>query len=178
NPTGINQFEDCHRSDDNSVEAIIRDYDHRGIMNWNLISEMLLAEHNIHMSATTVAHRRGQYGLKGSGWTTKELPLPVKRQLVLDKMAKDPTSRKGPKTIIEGIGLTQGIHLTHEFVHSTMHTEDPKGFSIREPSAKKIKQGVLTAIGPHQEWSGDGHDKLAVISFPIWGCMINGDCNG
>lgn len=59
-----------------------------------------------------VAHHRGQYGLKGSGWTTKELPLPVKRQLVLDKMAKDPTSRKGPKTIIEGIGLTQGIHLT------------------------------------------------------------------
>lgn len=50
-----------------------------------------------------------------------------------------------------------------------MHAEDPEGFSIREPSAKKIKRGVLTAIGPHQEWSGDGHDKLAAIGFPIWG---------
>lgn len=63
-------------------------------------------------STTTVARRRAKYGLMGSGRTTKELPLPVKRQLVLDEMAKDPTSRKGPKTIIEGIGLTKGVHLT------------------------------------------------------------------
>jgi hypothetical protein len=24
-------------------------------------------------------------------------------------------------------------------------------------------------LGPHHEWSGDGHDKLAQIGFPIWG---------
>ena len=50
-----------------------------------------------------------------------------------------------------------------------MHLHDHAGFAIREPSAKKIQRGVLTALGPHHEWSGDGHDKLAAIGFPIWG---------
>ncbi|KAF8219089.1 hypothetical protein L208DRAFT_1343421, partial [Tricholoma matsutake] len=47
--------------------------------------------------------------------------------------------------------------------------QDPQGFAICEPSAKKVNCGVLAAIGPHHEWSGDGHNKLAVIGFPIWG---------
>ena len=50
-----------------------------------------------------------------------------------------------------------------------MHLQDWDGFSICEPSAKKVKRGVLVALGPHHEWSGDGHDKLAAIGFPIWG---------
>jgi hypothetical protein len=50
-----------------------------------------------------------------------------------------------------------------------MHLHDPAGFAICEPSAKKIWQGVLTSLGPHHEWSSDGHDKLAEIGFPIWG---------
>jgi hypothetical protein len=56
-----------------------------------------------------------------------------------------------------------------EFTRSVMHDEAPEGFSIREPAAKKIKRGVLVALGPHEEWSGDGHDKLTEIGFPIWG---------
>ena len=28
---------------------------------------------------------------------------------------------------------------------------------------------LLPSLGPHHEWSGDGHDKLAGIRFPIWG---------
>jgi len=50
-----------------------------------------------------------------------------------------------------------------------MHLHDPAGFAIREPAAKKIQRGMLTSLGPHHEWSGDGHDKLAEIGFPIWG---------
>lgn len=50
-----------------------------------------------------------------------------------------------------------------------MHLHDDAGFSIREPAAKKVHRSVLTSLGPHHEWSGDGHDKLAGIGFPIWG---------
>lgn len=50
-----------------------------------------------------------------------------------------------------------------------MHLQNPDGFDIREPSAKKTKQSPLVALGPHHEWSGDGHDKLSEIGFPIWG---------
>ncbi|KAF5346279.1 hypothetical protein D9757_014839 [Collybiopsis confluens] len=49
------------------------------------------------------------------------------------------------------------------------NTEEPDGFQAREPTAKKIKRGVLVCLGPHHEWSGDGHDKLSAIGFPIWG---------
>lgn len=50
-----------------------------------------------------------------------------------------------------------------------MRFHDPEGFNIREPAAKKIKRSVLVSLGPHEEWSGDGHDKLTAIGFPIWG---------
>ena len=43
------------------------------------------------------------------------------------------------------------------------------GFDLREPTAKKIVRGQLVALGPHDEYSCDGHDKLVKIGFPIWG---------
>ena len=117
------------KSDDAHVESLIRDYDRRNIVNKDLVSKMLLAEHGIKMrcvvlfllyrcnhkmmgSSRTIARRRKTYGLLSSGATTRALPLPEKRQLVLDQLAKDPTSKQGPKTISEGIILNKGVHLT------------------------------------------------------------------
>ncbi|KIJ39663.1 hypothetical protein M422DRAFT_174837 [Sphaerobolus stellatus SS14] len=34
---------------------------------------------------------------------------------------------------------------------------------------KKIVWAVLMSVGPHEEWSGDGHNKLATLGFPIDG---------
>ncbi|EIN04921.1 hypothetical protein PUNSTDRAFT_116208 [Punctularia strigosozonata HHB-11173 SS5] len=34
---------------------------------------------------------------------------------------------------------------------------------------RKKHHVALQHLDPHHEWSGDGHDKLARISFPIWG---------
>jgi len=51
-----------------------------------------------------------------------------------------------------------------------MHVQDPDGFRIRESSAgKKVFRVALVSIGPHHEWSADGHDKLSKLGFPIWG---------
>jgi hypothetical protein len=55
-----------------------------------------------------------------------------------------------------------------DFVDSEMCLQDPEGFSIRDPTAKRIQRVALVVPGPHYEWSGDGHDKLAAIGFPIW----------
>ena len=49
-----------------------------------------------------------------------------------------------------------------------MRLQDPEGFSIQDPTAKKVCQVPLAVLGPHYEWSGDRHDKLASIDFPIW----------
>ena len=120
------------KSDDAHVEELIREYDRRNISNKETVRKMLLAEHGINMryvillllqvllnclcpsvsSARTVARRRKAYGLLGAGATTRAMPLPEKRQLVLDELAKDPLSKKGPKTIGEGIVFNKGVHLT------------------------------------------------------------------
>ena len=43
-----------------------------------------------------------------------------------------------------------------------------RDFSPEEPGAASIKQGPSILIGIHERWSGDGHDKLYKIGFPIW----------
>ena len=50
-----------------------------------------------------------------------------------------------------------------------MRIQDPVGFELREPHAKKVQRFALVSLGPHHEWSGDGHDKLMAIGFPVWG---------
>ena len=42
-------------------------------------------------------------------------------------------------------------------------------FAICEPSSRKIHRVTLISIGPHEQWSKDGHDKLCKIGFPVHG---------
>lgn len=49
-----------------------------------------------------------------------------------------------------------------------MHAHAPEGFAQREPTAKRIHRSNKHPIGIHERWSGDGHDKLYRIGFPIW----------
>lgn len=52
-----------------------------------------------------------------------------------------------------------------------MHDFHEEGFQNRHPLAKKKKivRQPLTAIGPDEEWSMDGHDKLNRAGFGIYG---------
>jgi hypothetical protein len=48
----------------------------------------------------------------GSHTATRDTSDLVKRQLVLDQMAKDPNSRRGPQTVREGMLFETGTLLT------------------------------------------------------------------
>lgn len=50
-----------------------------------------------------------------------------------------------------------------------MHLLAPDGFQNRAPGAKRVHPGKIVVLGPNYQWSGDGHDKLAKLGFPIWG---------
>ena len=50
-----------------------------------------------------------------------------------------------------------------------MRLQDPEGFALRDPTSKRIKRRPLVNIGIHEEWSGDGHDKLKRIGLAIYG---------
>ena len=63
--------------------------------------------------------------------------------------------------------LTDG--LCSDWISDKMHVLEPEAFTGREPTAKKVHHVALVALGPHHQWSGDRHDKLVKIGFPIWG---------
>jgi hypothetical protein len=50
-----------------------------------------------------------------------------------------------------------------------MRIHEPEGFAERMPTAKKVLRFPLTSLGPNDQWSADGHDKLSQIGFPIYG---------
>ena len=56
-----------------------------------------------------------------------------------------------------------------DWISDEMHVLDPEAFADREPSAKKVHRVALVALGRNHHWSGDGHDKLVKIGFPVWG---------
>lgn len=169
NPTGINQHKLCPKKGDEHLAELLRAYFKRNITNRLVISELLEAEHNIKMSQATVARRCDDLGLHGSGKTTRQMSETDKRQLVLDQMSQDLTGRRGPVLTREAIIFHTGVCLTRQCIIDEMHLHHPEGFALREPSAKKVKRGVLTSLGPHHEWSADSHDKLTQIGFPVYG---------
>jgi hypothetical protein len=69
---------------------------------------------------------------------------------------------------IEVTCVCPNSNLRRDYVACKMHLQYPDGFAIWEPSAKKIHQQLLIVLGPHHEWSGDGHNKLTKLGFPVW----------
>ncbi|KIJ40770.1 hypothetical protein M422DRAFT_256186 [Sphaerobolus stellatus SS14] len=100
---------------------------------------------------------------------TATLPEYMKHQLVLEELDKDPGRRQGPSLIKESIRMRTGIDLTRDFVEEEMRLQDPEGFALCDPTSKRIKRRPLVNIGIHEEWSGDGHDKLKRIGLAIYG---------
>jgi hypothetical protein len=60
-------------------------------------------------------------------------------------------------------------YLCRDFIRNEMKIQEPEGFEHRHPTAKKIHRQPLVALGPNDQWSCDGHDKLTKIGFPVWG---------
>ncbi|KAF9047219.1 hypothetical protein BDP27DRAFT_1243497 [Rhodocollybia butyracea] len=169
NRFGKNQHKNCPPKNDEKVHAALLEYHRRNITNKETISKLLKIEHGITLASASVTRRKKHLGIQGSGVTTRSMEDLDKRQLVLDEMANDPNGKRGPRVIKEILALKHNVHLTRDFIEATMREEDSDGFKARDPTAKKIKRSVLVCLGPHHEWSGDGHDKLTAIGFPIWG---------
>ncbi|KAF8832133.1 hypothetical protein HHX47_DHR1000890 [Lentinula edodes] len=168
NWTGRNQYQNRPKIGDESVHQALLEYHRRNITNKQTISELLKADYGIILSASSVTRHKKYWNITASQVTTAKMAELDKRQLVFDEMSKDPNAKRGPKTVKENIARVAGVHLTRDFIEATMRDQHPEGFANREPTAKKIHRSVLVCVGPHQEWSGDGHDKLTGIGFPIW----------
>lgn len=89
-------------------------------------------------------------------------------QLVVEELDRDHAKSRGVQNIQARITFNCGVTLSRDFVSDIMHTHDEEGFTMRDPSSRRILRVVKSNIGIHERWSGDGHDKLYSIGFPIW----------
>lgn len=92
----------------------------------------------------------------------------MKEQIILKQVDKDPAQNQGPATIKARINWDQNIRLPRSLVSSVMRTHNPDGFLQRGPNSKQILRFPKTPAGINERWSGDGHDKLKKIGFPVW----------
>ncbi|KAF7971586.1 hypothetical protein HWV62_20752 [Athelia sp. TMB] len=155
-------------ADDETLINALNKYHKERLSSNKKIAARLAAEHQIHMSESSVKRRRKELGLLGSGPTTRALPHAVKEQMVVDQLNRDPAKRHGVRTIMQKVAFNEHTHLTKKFVSDIMHLHDNDAFATREPTAKRIHRFPKYPIGIHERWSGDGHDKLYKIGFPIW----------
>ncbi|KAH7909728.1 hypothetical protein BJ138DRAFT_1114711 [Hygrophoropsis aurantiaca] len=171
NPNGRNQHGEVLKANDETLANALKQY-HREDMSCNKkISQRLLADYQITMGEWTVKRRRKELGLTGSGVTTKAMPRQEAKQLVVSQMDKDPNRRHGVRTIKHKVAFQNGVQLTRKFVSDIMHEHDSEGFQLREPTAKKIFRVEKIPYGIHNRWTGDGHDKLYKIGFPLWAVL-------
>lgn len=96
-----------------------------------------------------------------------------KVQLIMLELEDDPSKGRGIDNIRHRIAFNFGVHLTCDFISDIMHVQDAEGFHLREPTSKKIHHVKKAPIGIHERWSGDRHDKLNCIGFPIWAIVDN-----
>ncbi|KAJ3816541.1 hypothetical protein F5880DRAFT_1706300, partial [Lentinula raphanica] len=89
-------------------------------------------------------------------------------QAILSAMDDDPNGTRGPRRIKESLGH-KGIHIPRDKITQVMQDYAPEGFQQRAPGTKVIHRTPLVSNGPNDEWSMDGHDKLAKAGFEIYG---------
>ena len=106
-------------------------------------------------------------------------------QAVLIELEKDPNMGRGTRRVWEDLRF-HGIELKRcaiiptnswlyaqseysDFVRKIMVENEAEGFARRAPGQKVIKRTPLLSVGPDEEWSMDGHDKLAKAGFGVYG---------
>ncbi|KAF7372669.1 hypothetical protein MVEN_00130200 [Mycena venus] len=167
NPTGKNQHKKDERQEQIYKAALVIYHSEKITDNKKIVERMLL-EYGIKTSASTVKRRRKEYGLMGGAATEKTLTESQIEQYVLNVMDEDTAKCWGLRTVWHKVASEKGIILTRDTVWRVMQTHDADSFSAREPTAKKIFRVQKYPLGIHERWSGDGHDKLYKIGFPIW----------
>ncbi|KAJ6505041.1 hypothetical protein C8R45DRAFT_1051009 [Mycena sanguinolenta] len=159
NPTGKNQH--TRGQVEQTLKVALTIYHGEKLTNNETIAKRLKSEYQIHIS----------------GAATEKILTPKQiEQLVLNTMEEDVAGNWGLRTVWHKIASDRGIILTRDTVYKIMQTHNPDGFAARELTAKKVFRVQKFPLGIHERWSGDGHDKLYKIGFPIW--MLVDDATG
>ncbi|EJU02686.1 hypothetical protein DACRYDRAFT_99739 [Dacryopinax primogenitus] len=91
-------------------------------------------------------------------------------QAIVELVEEDVVCRWGRARIHHKLKLHKGMHDANSgFVRQYLAALDADNVLARTPGQQHLQKSSLWTIGPSEEWSGDGHDKLARMGLPIWG---------
>ncbi|EDQ99971.1 uncharacterized protein LACBIDRAFT_334558 [Laccaria bicolor S238N-H82] len=168
NPMGKNQHATVPSVDDPRLAEVLTKFHREGLSSNSRIKQRLFAEYGISASVSSIKRWRNDLQLLGPRSKLQKLTEKEKEQVVLQQLDRDPSKGQGLGTIKNHIAHDQGIQLARDTISGIMHLHDADAFLAREPGAKRIHRVPKAPIGVHERWSGDGHDKLYKIGFPIW----------
>ncbi|KAJ7777976.1 hypothetical protein DFH07DRAFT_766191 [Mycena maculata] len=167
NPSGKNQYTSTPSLQE--IANILREY-HKSNPDFRYADyiDALARDHGYKIGRTKIAGYLSQLGLSTSSCGNR-MPKSEKTQIILDELAKDPLQTRGPRAIKESLNIL-GHKIGRGDISDVMHDFEEEGFKKRHPRAKKkTNRTPLTAVGPDEEWSMDGHDKLNAAGFGVYG---------
>ncbi|KAF9006806.1 hypothetical protein BDZ89DRAFT_1079590 [Hymenopellis radicata] len=164
NPSGKNQWGPVSPLDDR-LETVLRDLHKLNIRNTDTLLDELRKQ-GFKLGRTILFRYKNQLGL---GTARRPILTDAEQtQLILTELDKDPNQALGPRSVWQKLGLA-GHHLTRDKVAQVMQDYAPEAFQSRAPGQKVIHRTPLVSLGPNEEWSMDGHDKLAKAGFGVYG---------
>ncbi|KAF6748401.1 hypothetical protein DFP72DRAFT_992260 [Ephemerocybe angulata] len=173
NPEGANQWGPKDYPPDDILKKSLEKYVAYGLTREQKLAR-LKKDHNLEISIRKLTNL--QKRLSVATVRKPGLEKEVLEEHVTEQVLKDASKRQGPGTIKSRL-KDKKILVPRRVVREIMKALVPEGFDIRYPGNKHSKphRTPLTSLGPFNEISADGHEKLdsktlqmGTISLPIY----------
>jgi hypothetical protein len=167
NPHGINGHE-CLPSPEELTAILEETLEYR-----MTIDEQLeyLREKGIRMSKSSLKRVKDKMGMtQRTQWSKERQVLAILEQ-VERSIGQIGVGARIIQTLIKN---KYEQRVSRKLILSVLKEVDPEGFIIRTPGSRlRVKRSAMFGIGPHAQWSCDGHDKLEHFNIQIYGIADN-----
>ncbi|KAF8886422.1 hypothetical protein CPB84DRAFT_1816716 [Gymnopilus junonius] len=168
NPTGINGHGAKNYPDDEILMASLFQYAKERLGTAQRLAR-LEAEHNLVIKDQTLYKLNRKFKVPS---VRRPPPDDIATQAVLEKVANDPSQRRGVGTISTLLS-NEGVAIPRDFIRNVLATYAPEGLARRFPGVNRIPRSKLSALGPNHQHHADGHEKLNAQALNMGGVGLN-----
>ena len=135
---------------------------HHTILNDARITERILQDYNLKITARQVKSIRSKYGwLRASSGPKKAAQTAATEQLVYQAISNGPGRTFGRRWFITYLRQQFGFRAGQRDVSNIQRLFDLNGVTSRLLGLRKIRLENYIILGPNFLWYLDGHDKLS-----------------
>ncbi|EIW72667.1 hypothetical protein TREMEDRAFT_58836 [Tremella mesenterica DSM 1558] len=162
NPTGKNG-----KLASQDLRSAMEKYYSEGMTSWQAINERLRQEHGSNFGSRASFFRATKFfGLGTSRKST--LSTQDVAQVMQEELEEDLNQVIGKRAMKHRLAL-RGFLIPRDLVYKAMKEYAPEGLQSRRPGHKKVPRFPIISVGPNEQWSIDGHDKLSSYGIGIYG---------